>query len=133
MQKLIQPLQVEYNVKDANNRRVAIDGTISLAVQVGSRFEIVKFKVVERLGTDVILGCDFCDKYLEATHPRKRPIELHDGTTVPILKRLEGRAKHSVPLPAEQEYIPPKGRSSSRVYTIAVSYTHLTLPTTSRV
>ena len=64
MQKLIQPLEVEYNVKDANNRRVAIDGTINLAVQVGSRFEVIKFNVVERLGTDVILGCDFCDKHI---------------------------------------------------------------------
>ena len=83
---------------------------------MGSRFEVVKFNVVERLGTDVILGCDFCDKHIEAIRPRKRLIELDDGTTVPILKRPESRAKHSVPLPAEQEYIPPKGRSSSRVY-----------------
>ena len=83
---------------------------------MGSRFEVVKFNVVERLGTHVILGCDFCDKHIEAICPRKRLIELDDGTTVPILKRPEGRTKQSVPLPAEQKYIPPKGRSSSRVY-----------------
>ena len=116
LQKSIQPLTEEYNVKDANNRRITIEGTINLAVQVGTRFEIVKFNVVERLGTDVILGCDYCDKHVEAIRPRRRIVELDDGTTVPILKKPEGRAKHAVPLPAEQEYVTPKGRPTPKIY-----------------
>ena len=114
--KLIKPLDSEFNVKDANNRRVVITGTINLAVQVGTRQDVVKFNVVERLGTDIILGCDFCDKHVEAIRPRKRLVELDDGSSVPILKRPEGRAKNAIPLPAEQEYVSPKGRSSDRVY-----------------
>ena len=71
MHKLIRPLDSELSVRDANNRRVAISGTLNLAVQVGTRTEVVKFNVVERLGTEVILGCDFCDKHVEAIRPRK--------------------------------------------------------------
>ena len=74
MQKLIQPLEVEYIFKDAHNRRVAIDGTINLAVHVGSRFEVVKFNNIELLGTDVISGCYFCEKHEEAKRQRKRLI-----------------------------------------------------------
>ena len=106
--KHIKPLDDQFNVKDANNRRVVIAGTINLTVQVGKRREVVKFNVVERLGTDVILGCDYCDKHVESIRPRKRLVELDDGSTVPILKRPEGRATNAVPLPAKQEYVPPE-------------------------
>ena len=91
LQKLIQPLGSDINVRDANNRRVLIVGTMNLTVQAGSRIEIVKFNVVERLGTDVILGCDFCDKHAESIRPRKLIIDLANGTAVPILKRPESR------------------------------------------
>ena len=103
-------MNLDTNVKDANNRRVSIAGTVNLTVQVGTRSEIVKFNVVERLGTDVILGCDYCDKNVKAIRPRNLLVELDDGTSVPILKQPESRAKDLVPLPEAQEYITPKRR-----------------------
>ena len=73
------------DIRDANNNRVSILGTLRLLVQLGSRQDTVTFNVVSNLGTDVILGCDFLDKHVEAIRPRKRLVTLHDGPSVPII------------------------------------------------
>ena len=72
--KKIQPMKVPARVKTANNKRLPILGTISLYVQVGSRKELVKFYVAEGLAVEFILGCDFCDKHVEAIRPRRRHV-----------------------------------------------------------
>ena len=112
----IQPVGLASNVRDASNRRVNIIGTVNLTCQVGMRTDIVRFNVVEKLGTDVIIGCDYCDKHIEAIRPRKRVVEMDDGTTVPIIRKPSGRSIDSVPLPEEQEWIPAKGRRGGKVH-----------------
>ena len=77
---LIGPLKTTINIKDAGNKRVDISGSIDLTVQLGTRQEVIQFYVVERLSTDVILGCDFCDKHVETIRPRRRIVELDDST-----------------------------------------------------
>ena len=100
---------------DANKRKVEIDGVIDLSVNIGGRVETVRFNVVPRLAVDVIIGCDFCDKHIEAIRPRKRLVELDDGTTVPIVRLPSKRATGSIPLPDEQQYVPPDRRASNKV------------------
>ncbi len=75
------------DIRDASNRRVSILGKIRLRVRLGSRSDWVHFNVVQNLGTEVILGCDFMDKHVDAIRPRKRKVTLDDGTSVPILRR----------------------------------------------
>ena len=100
---------------DANKRKVEIDGVIDLSVNIGGRVETVRFNVVPRLAVDVIIGCDFCDKHIEAIRPRKRLVEIDDGTTVPIVRRPSKRATGSIPLPDEQQYVPPDRRARNKV------------------
>jgi len=108
----IKPLTEDIRVKDANNRSLNILGTISLQVQVGSRAEAISFYVVERLATSVILGCNFCDKHVEAIRPRLRLVEMDDGTTIPIIRRPEAARLNDAPIPEEQRWVPNKRRSS---------------------
>ena len=113
----IQPLAIRTDIRDANNRRVQIIGTINLVLRIGDRSETVRFNVVERLGTDVIVGCDYLDKNVEAIRPRKRVVELDDGTTVPIL----GRGTRSKTLQGtipEEEQLPSKAPRASRKITV---------------
>lgn len=116
LRHLIRPLEDNISVRDASNRIVMIGGTITLVVNIGNRTSTnVTFNVVERLGTDVILGCDFCDSHVEAIRPRLRVIELTDGTAVPIIKGPPKRSSNLVPLPKEQEFVAPTGRASRKI------------------
>ena len=74
-----------------------------------------EFLVCDRLAAPVILGCDFCDRVVEAIYPRKRVVELDDGSTVPIVRRPSRRPDSMPKLPAAQEYITPEGRASPKV------------------
>ena len=113
--KLIRPLHSTVRIRDANNRSLNIQGTVNLTCTVGGRSEIVTFYVVERLATEVILGCDYCDKHVESIRPRRRLVEMEDGSTVPIVRRPDKRKHNTVPLPEEQEYVPLKGRISNKI------------------
>ena len=113
--KRIKPLRSSVKIKDANNRSINVIGTVNLTCEMGSRREIVTFYVVERLATEAILGCDFCDRHIEAIRPRKRIVELDDGTTVPIVRRPDKRKNDTVPLPDEQVYIPATKRVDNKI------------------
>ena len=102
-------------IVDANKRNVEVEGTLDLSVNIGGRVEVVKFNVVPRLAVDVIIGCDFCDKHVEAIRPRRRLVELDDGTTVPIVRRPDKRPPGAIPLPEEQVYVPSDKRASPKV------------------
>ena len=112
--------KIKYNlqrmdIRDANNRRVKLDGVINLQVRLGNRIETVHFNIVEKLGTGVILGFDYLDKHVEAIRPRRRVVELADGTTIPIMKRILGRGKQPDLLPEEKEFVPMKGRLNQKI------------------
>ena len=109
----VQPLAIRTDIRDANNRRVQILGTVNLVLRIGNRSETVRFNVCERLGTDVIVGYDYLDKHVEAIRPRKRLIELDDGTSVPILGRGTRSKKLQGTIP-EEEQLPTKMPRVSR-------------------
>lgn len=77
---------------------------------------MLTFYVVKKLVTAVLLGCYLCDRNVEVIHWRKRLVELDDGTTVSIIRKLN-RWKLSAPLlPTEQELSSSKGRVSPKIY-----------------
>lgn len=115
-QKHVQPLESQLSERDAGNQLVSIAGTISLSVNVKSQSTIEKFNAVKRLGTEAILGCDFCDAHVKAIRPGKQVIKLAVGTTVPILKGPQTRSKNMAPIPGNQEYIAPMGRPNCKVF-----------------
>ena len=103
------------NVADANNNPIRMTGLADLVVRLGTRIAKVEFIVCERLAAPVFIGSDFCDRFVEAIYPRKKTIELDDGSTVPIVRRPLERSPKLPPLPASQEYEKAEGRTSPKV------------------
>jgi len=110
----IKPLTDEANVRNASGKPVHIRGTITLSVNLGCRTDEVTFMVVDNLATAVILGCDYCDKHIEAIRPRRRMVEMDDGCMVPIV-RNPSKANTDVPFPEEQQFVKHRDRISPKV------------------
>ena len=68
-------------IKDTGNLNIIIAGKITLTGIVDHRVEAISFYVVERPTTQVLLGCDFCDKHVEAI---SRDRDLSRWTTIPL-------------------------------------------------
>ena len=67
-------------VTDANRNPIRMIGKIELVIQLGNWISKTSFIVCEKLTVPVILGCDFCDKFVEAIRPLRRVVELDGGT-----------------------------------------------------
>ncbi len=106
------------DIRDASNRRVSILGKLRLRVRLGGRTEWVHFNVVHNLGTDVILGCDFLDRHVDAIRPRNRLVTLVDGTSVPILRGHRPSKLYQrillEPEPATEKTVRPSSRVKVR-------------------
>ena len=103
------------NVADANNNPIRMTGLVDVVVRLGSRIAKAEFILCERLAAPVIVGCDFCDLFVEAIYSRKETIELDDGSTLPIVRRPLKRSPKAPPLPDSQEYVGADGRTSLKV------------------
>lgn len=57
---------------------------------------------------------DLCYRHIESIRPRRRRIELDDGTKVPTIRNPSARSHFVPPLPKDQVYISPKGRAALR-------------------
>lgn len=115
LQRHIPPNPNPNNIRDANGRKVSVDGMIDLVVEIGTRAEVVQFKVNERLGTNVILVCDFCNKYVKEIRMCVREVQLDDGTIIPIIKPATKRVHKMIPLPEPQVYETAKIREINKV------------------
>ena len=94
----LKPIRDAPNVRGANSQPLAIKGTVDLMVQVGNCKDHVVFYVAPSLAAPVILGCDFCDRHVEAIQPRRRVVEMDDGSTIPILRTKSSRRLDEVDL-----------------------------------
>lgn len=52
---------------------------MKLSVEARNQVAPVNFNFVEKLGADLIHGCDFCDRHVEATSLRGGVLELYGG------------------------------------------------------
>lgn len=73
------------------------------------------FIVCERLAAGLVLECNFCDKFVESIRPRKRCVEMDDGSTLPLVREPSRRVAEAIALPAKQEYPALNGRDSTSV------------------
>ena len=74
-------------IRDANNRIINTSGILRLVVRINGSTSVVEFVVCDRLAAPVILGAAFCDKFVEAIYPRRKEVELVDGTVTAIVRR----------------------------------------------
>lgn len=75
------------DICDANNHPPKMVGTVQLSVQLGRYSACCEFIVCKTFAASAVLGTDFCDRFVKAIFPKKRVIELDDGTPVLIIRR----------------------------------------------
>lgn len=102
-------------INDANGRPVNIVGTVSLYVRFGSYVVKCDFYVCEHLATSYILGGDFCDRFVNAIRPRKRTVELDDGTEIPIVRKRKKEVVTALNIPEELKDDSRGGRTTNRI------------------
>ena len=102
-------------IADANGRPFRTSRQIPLVVRLGIRAMKFTLIVYERLAAPVILGCEFNNRFVEAIYPRRKLVELNDGTKVPIVRKPARQAVDHPPLPSEQEYSPDVGHTSPKL------------------
>lgn len=77
----------------------------------------VTLKLVERLGTDDIFACVFCDAHVNSLPKQLRVVELTYCTAVHIIKSPPKRSANLAPISSDQEFIAPsamhEGKSAS--------------------
>ena len=66
------------DIGHASNRRLRTVGTIRMPVRLGRFVVTAEFIVCEKLVVPLILGADYCDRFVEAIYPRKKTVELAD-------------------------------------------------------
>ena len=103
------------NICDANNNPLRTIGMTKLPVRLGRLLVRVEFIVCDTLAAPVILGADYCDKFVEAIRPRQKLVELEDGSSVPITRRPMKRVGSVKSLPFHPEDSKSEGRLSPKV------------------
>lgn len=63
------PYILPLNIADANSNLLWTVGTINLMAQSGTYLLQLDFVIGESLAAPVILGCDFCTRFVEAIPP----------------------------------------------------------------
>ena len=60
------------DIGDANNTPLRTVGTIKMPVRLGHFVAVAEFLVCEKLAVPLILGADYCDRFVEAIYPGRR-------------------------------------------------------------
>lgn len=92
------------SVKHELGKILSIDVQIRLKVKLGTKTELVKFYVAQRLSTVIIISSEFSDKHVKAIRPRAHIVELDDGTTVSIVMKQSARPHDGPPLQERQDF-----------------------------
>lgn len=99
----------------ANNKPLHLVRTVKVPLKLGNLRVYIDFIVCLSLAAPATLDADFWNRFEEAIRPRKKPIELDDGSNMPIVRRPLKRLSASKPLPCEQEYDRTQGRTTTAV------------------
>lgn len=111
----IKPRTDGVRIRDAKKRSVNAEGSLDLVVHILGREETINLNVVERSATEVIIGCDYCNKHFDAPEPRQLLVEVADGKVVPNIRKTPLRHKNAIPLPDVQALEPGQCRNSKKI------------------
>lgn len=78
--------------------------TFKLSVKVESFLVHSEFVVCYSLAAPFIVGIYVYDRFVEAILPRKKAVQMDDGSTVRIVKRPRKQPSAPPPFPSEQGY-----------------------------
>ncbi len=74
-------------------------GTLRVAEQLSNRHVLVEFIFCNQVAALAIFGADFSDIFVKSIRPRRKRVELVDGTAVPTTRRPFARPPYA-PIPA---------------------------------
>ena len=74
-------------IRDANNRRLKVEGNIPLIIDMGCHRLRASFLVCRDLAVPAILGCEFIQRFVEAILPQENKVVLKYGGAVAIQSR----------------------------------------------
>lgn len=77
-----------WDVRNAKNRPLRIIGSLKMLVQLGWFIALVEFIVREKRTVLLILGTDYCNKFVEAIYLRKRKVVPENLSRIPIIRHL---------------------------------------------
>lgn len=89
--------------------------TLDLVFRNGSKIICVEFPISQCLAAEVIVGCDFMDRFMEAVYPCRKAIDLDDASLIPITGRPLRRTPNALPFPVSQKLARAGGRTSPRL------------------
>ena len=72
-------------IRDANGRKLSIEGVVQLNIDLGNEKLRVRFLVCKNLTANLILGCDFIRRYVQGIFPQEDRFILRDGGAVAII------------------------------------------------
>lgn len=113
LRKKIEPLNFDFNVRNANGKPALVTGTISILVNLSTNTETVRFYVMEKLATEFILRCDFCDINVDTIRPQLKIVPIDNGSAVPIVWQ-PCNSNTEVPFPNEQQFDKYENRASPK-------------------
>ena len=103
------------DICDMNNRSLGMICIVKLPVRLGRFLSVADFIVCPKLAAPLILGADYCNRFIEAIRPHAKLIEPDDGSTVPIVRHPPRRHPQLAPLPGNMQYDRSGGRVSPKV------------------
>lgn len=88
--------------------------SINLVVNVGTYTKNVRFYVVDKLTSVVILCYDYFDVLVDAIRQRLKIVQMEDGSTVSIVQETS-KANTAVPFPEKQQFDTHKDCTSQKM------------------
>lgn len=94
----IKLLDGSVTIRNSSGKTFPIAETIYLVFQICTIQETVTFLVSNQLATEVILGCDYCENYVEAIRPLRLHVVMYNGSIVHISHQPRGQHSELSPL-----------------------------------
>ena len=76
-------------IRDANNRRLTVEGILPMVIDLGGQRLHASFLVCKDLAVPAILGCAFIQRFVEAILPQENKVVLKYGGAVAIQSRKQ--------------------------------------------
>ena len=76
-------------IRDANNRRLNVEGILPMILDMGSQRFRASFLVCKDLAVPAILGCSFIQRFVEAILPQENKVVLKYGGAIAIQSRKQ--------------------------------------------
>ena len=111
-------------IRDANNRRLNVEGILPMILDMGSQRFRASFLVCKDLAVPAILGCSFIQRFVEAILPQEHKVVLKYGGAIAIQSRKQRTVASISASPREKDHPSPWPKREK----MRAGYVKITLP-----